>query len=221
VGLIFTGEYFDMKTLTHFWKLPIASLIFKRHFSNFDDSDIRKITSSFPRLQYLNLDQSRITDQGIALMCSLKELRVVKIGVIGDISQGIQQLADCDHLRELRVNGARLRTNDLKFLVRFCRNLRSLAVYDIEQVDTPEMAKEILRQVAGVGKRNVVVTIRNYYSIWKWEALEPALKEMKMVHGVGLSFVHDVHSRRDLPWVSDADDVDAGSESDDDDGIEF
>jgi len=131
------------------------------------DEDLHKLAKT-PKLEWLDLSRSEVTDRGLTYLTRFQELRSLAVTGCHQITdRGLAELARLPHLRELYLSGTRITDNGLAQL----HILGTLEVVDVRGTGVSREGVEALQKaVPGVAITHFILNERGA-AIWALAAV--------------------------------------------------
>jgi len=189
---------FNFESLGTFWQMPLKKLvIWSDPDRQIKDAALKKISESFSELKSLELRFLSVTNDGVAALASLENLRKLTLSWIkGNIDEGVRQVALCGQLEEANFD-INLSPGTFETFLQSCPDLRFLSVHSVTQINSYAQTCDIMRACIlkpGIrkGKRNLTISIcdRDTAAIWISDYVQVALDLLEARDGRVIKFVH-------------------------------
>jgi len=188
--VIFMGTCVDFYEMESFWRLSTIrslDLHVDPNPSYSSDDFLTKIATSFPHLTELQLGGVCPTNRGFGALAALQSLHTIMFycRTAGDLNGSVIQLAQGRRLQRFQISCS-ITPVTFVTLVSKCSNLEGLGINDIQDVDTPEAAAELVKSLSRYhdsGERMLRIEFlsknSNHTNIWESDEVASAVKELK------------------------------------------
>jgi len=167
----------EMTNLWFLGKLRILSLPFEGGL--FEDETLRKVSICFPNLHTLYFGDSRLSSDGVAHLCRLKNLRCLTMAqVTGQIDEGILKLAQEVRLKKLNLALTHVEFSTILDIVQYSPSLevlnisRSVSNYQVHHgtmitIQQTVQLIELRTQIGNCGQvKNSLTIVHNDPAVW-------------------------------------------------------